>query len=300
MVAWWPRSNVECLTSCRISQTSCAIITDHKEGGHQLVIIQESYEVRLQTLSIMRTVAFALICIVCISQLLLCQSFSTLPQSAFRPKQNDASRRPTCLLEGYVPDGLSPEEYSKIKKEEAARLKSKDYGRFGPRFLKASRPGGDWFLNQSLWTGGFDSNRRMSNNNNDGNESLFVRIKRFFQQWWPAMFLSYLVIDVGMTMEAASRTAQMKPRQLISMFIKVFIWAKRQNMWLVWWKAQTVKCALTLALTNPVQKYLDYAETKWKWSRRRTVVATSSVMIGGSLAWSLLLLALKHFHLTGA
>lgn len=278
-------------SSRRITASSGASIASSPEP---------SYEVRLQTLGMMRTVAFALTCIVCISQLLLCQSFSTLPQSAFRPKQNDASRRPTCLLEGYVPDGLSPEEYSKIKKEEAARLKSKDYGRFGPRFLKASRPGGDWFLNQSLWTGGFDSNRRMFNNNNDDNESLFVRIKKCFQQWWPAMFLSYLAIDVGISMEAAFRSSQMKPMQLINTFIKVFIWAKRQNMWLVWWKAHTVQCALTLVLTNPMQKYLDYAETKWKWSRKRTVIVTSSVMIGGSLAWSLLLLVLKHPNLISA
>lgn len=244
-----------------------------------------------------RNMAFALTYTVCISQLLLCQSFSTLRQHA---ALNFVFRRPTRLLEAYVPDGLSPEEYTKIKEEEAATLKSKDYGRFGPRFLKASRPSGDWFLNPSLWTGGFDSNQRISTNNYDVNESLYVRVKRFSQQWWPAMFLSYLAIGVGVTIEATCRTEQMKPRQLISTFVKVFTWTQQQNMWLVWWKAQTVKCALTLALMNPMQKYLDYAETKWKWSRKLTVLITSSAMIGAPLAWSLLLLALKRFNLIGA
>lgn len=250
-------------------------------------------------LFIMRTVSVVLAFSVWVSQLPLCRSFSTTHRHDVRPSH--VCRRRSPLFGGYVPDGLSPEEYAKIKREEAVRTKSMNFGKFGPRFLKSNRPQGDWFLMPSLWTAGFDLNRRyMSSDDNDEETSLFKRIKHFLQQWWPAMLLSYLAIDIGIAMEASLRAAEMKPRQLIGTFIKVFIWAKRQNMWLVWWKAQSTKCALTLVLMFPMQKYIiDYAESKFQWTRRRTVIISSSVMIGASLGWSLFLVALKHFHLLG-
>lgn len=236
-----------------------------------------------------------------ISQVMLCRSFSVTNRHSGRPSGwSSAVGRTSPLFEGYVPDGLSPEEYARIKREEATRLKSMNFGKFGPRFLKSSRPEGDWFLMPSLWTRGFDSNPRyMSTDDNGEKTSLSKRIKAFFKKWWPAMFLSYLTIDISIGMEASLRTAEMRPRQLIGTFIKVFIWVKRQNMWLAWWKAQTTKCAVTLVLMFPMEKYVVYAGNKWGWSRKRTVIATSSVLIGGSLGWSLLLVALKHFHLVG-
>jgi len=241
----------------------------------------------------------------CTSQLLLCHGFSThrhVPFARLSTSKIQATRASTPLFagDGYVPDGLSKEEYDAIKKEEADRLKKMNYSAFGPRFLRSKRPDGDWFLMPTLWTGGFDSNRRVSNNDNDEGQSLFSLIKNFIQQWWPAVFLSYLAIDVGIAMEASLRAAEMRPRKLIVTFVKAFVWAKRQNMWLVWWKAQTVKCALTAILTYPMQKWMDYAETKWSWSRKFTAIVSSTVMIGGSLGWSVLLVILKHFKLIGA
>lgn len=242
----------------------------------------------------------------CISQFLLCSGFSynCHPRISHHAKNSRLSPR----FEGYVPDGLSPEEYRKIKKEEAARLKNKNFGRFGPRFLKSNeRPQGDWFLMPSLWTGGYDSNSRSnrfmssSNNNGDKNkiQALFADIASFFKTYGPAMFLAYLAIDVGIAMEASFRAAHMKPRQLIGTFIKAFIWAKRQNMWLVWWKAQTVKCGLTLLLTWPSQKWIDHAENKWGWSEKYIVLVTSGILIGGSLSYSILLVALRKFGFIG-
>lgn len=238
----------------------------------------------------------------------LCHGFSPRHHVLYsRPAKTAARRMPPPLSEGYVPDGLSPEEYQNIKKKEAARLKSMNFGAFGPRFLKSSnqRPQGDWMLMPSLWTGGYSNrrdrtNRYMSNNGNDNKiASLFAGIKSFFKTWGPALFLSYLCIDVGIAMEVSTRLAETKPRQIITTMLKVFIWAKRQNMWLVWWKAQTVKCAATLVMAWPVQKWIDFAERKWSWSRKKTVLVTSSLLVGGSLSYSVLLLILRKYGLLG-
>ena len=236
-------------------------------------------------------------------QLLGCHGFSTMPQVQVNSASHAKCRASPLFAQGdgYVPDGLTPEEYLEIKKKEAARIKSMNFGAFGPRFLKTRRPQGDWLLMPSLWTGGYDANRsdnlgrRMATDDDDTGTSIVTRFKDFFKQHGPALFLSYLAVDVGITMEASWRLTEMRPRQFIAMFVKVFVWSKRNNMWMAWWKAQTVKCAIAAVLAYPMQKYIDYANDEWRWSRKRTVLITTGAMFGVSLAWSLSLLVLKHF-----
>jgi hypothetical protein len=38
---------------------------------------------------------------------------------------------------GYVPDGMSPEQYRKLKDKEAADVKSKKFGAYGPQSFKS-------------------------------------------------------------------------------------------------------------------------------------------------------------------
>mmetsp|Transcript_19474 Transcript_19474/g.24524 ORF Transcript_19474/g.24524 Transcript_19474/m.24524 type:complete len:268 (+) Transcript_19474:107-910(+) len=59
---------------------------------------------------------------------------------------------------GYVPSGLTAEQYAKIKKAELDKKKKMDYGAWGPNFAKTGRPDGDWMVVPSLWTSGFSSN----------------------------------------------------------------------------------------------------------------------------------------------
>ena len=58
----------------------------------------------------------------------------------------------------YVPSGMTAAEFAAIKKRESDEQKSLNFGAFGPRWSRQSRPDGDWMLMRSLWTRGFDSN----------------------------------------------------------------------------------------------------------------------------------------------
>lgn len=64
-------------------------------------------------------------------------------------------RRP----KSYVPDGMTEEEYGKIKADELAKIRKMDYGAWGPRFKRVDGdPDSNWFNLPSLWTGGYNSN----------------------------------------------------------------------------------------------------------------------------------------------
>jgi len=57
---------------------------------------------------------------------------------------------------GYVPAGLSKDQYAKIQKEEADQTAGKNYGAWGPRFDPSDKPVADdmaWMAMPDLWTG---------------------------------------------------------------------------------------------------------------------------------------------------
>ena len=63
-------------------------------------------------------------------------------QNLFHPKMF------SCLeMKGYVPDGLSREEYDNIKKRERDESTKKNFGAWGPRFRRTSAPTGKFILN---------------------------------------------------------------------------------------------------------------------------------------------------------
>jgi len=60
---------------------------------------------------------------------------------AFTPAVTGSRSSQTVLSVGYVPDGLSPTDYEKIKKQDRAKV-GKDLGRLGPRgFVSRSMQG---------------------------------------------------------------------------------------------------------------------------------------------------------------
>jgi len=64
---------------------------------------------------------------------------------------------------GYVPDGLTEEEYRKIKDDERAQQQRMKFDMWGPRFKQVDGdPDSNWFNLPSLWTGGFDANDEKS------------------------------------------------------------------------------------------------------------------------------------------
>jgi len=56
--------------------------------------------------------------------------------SAFAPAPTASSSR-LAPLNAYVPDGLSPQEWNRIKQQEQQKFKNKDLGRLGPRGFKS-------------------------------------------------------------------------------------------------------------------------------------------------------------------
>lgn len=60
---------------------------------------------------------------------------------------------------GYVPSGLTREQYEAIKKEEQEKQKKMNYGAWGPRFSASERPAGDWMVIPSLWVTGFTNSQ---------------------------------------------------------------------------------------------------------------------------------------------
>ena len=76
-----------------------------------------------------------------------------------KPVQASQPKRYTS----YVPEGLTQEEYMKIKSDEMAKQQNMNYGAWGPRFkLIDGDPDSNWFNLPSLWTSGFNSNPKGS------------------------------------------------------------------------------------------------------------------------------------------
>lgn len=86
-------------------------------------------------------------------------------------------------LFGYVPDGLSPEEYEKIKQKEASDVKKKNFAMWGPRFQQSDGPpGGDWFLMRNLWTTGNPNAQKTSRDAISSTRRRVGEVWNFFQK----------------------------------------------------------------------------------------------------------------------
>lgn len=107
---------------------------------------------------------------------------------------------------GYVPLGLTAEEYKKIKAKERKSLQSKNLGMWGPRFSQSSRPDGDWMVQPKLWTQGFNSQRtnlQSSTSNGANGEGAVVdkdmsNLKawiRFGKKHYPAFIALYFTLQ---------------------------------------------------------------------------------------------------------
>jgi len=96
----------------------------------------------------------------------------------------------------YVPDGLTEEQYNKIKNEELAKTQSMNYGAWGPRFKQVS---GDpefwnWFSSPTLWTGGFNSNSANYNNmTNGGENNSIAQLIRIYMRRYALAYMMILL-----------------------------------------------------------------------------------------------------------
>ncbi len=99
---------------------------------------------------------------------------------------------------GYVPSGMSQEEYSAIRKIEAEKERKMNYGAWGPRFFRTDRPEGDWMVMPNLWTfGQVEVNRQtgVPGEQNGLRPSIRRRIQYLAQVNGPAFLLGYVLVD---------------------------------------------------------------------------------------------------------
>ena len=202
----------------------------------------------------------------------------------------------------YVPDGLTDDEYAAIKKREAEQRKNKDFGAFGPRWSRSTRPDGDWMLMRSLWTRGFDSNAPAIDSGNgrniDGNSSPVGQLSRLLRlrQNAPIFFVSYAIVVAAITcIRLAAQSELIKGgtgagagagASLVLGLRSALVSASRMAANTASFRTQSTiqslfaLCASVL-LIRPTNALIEYLNRKLLWSKRRSlgVIAASILSI---------------------
>uniref|UniRef100_A0A7S1BQQ4 Uncharacterized protein n=1 Tax=Corethron hystrix TaxID=216773 RepID=A0A7S1BQQ4_9STRA len=194
----------------------------------------------------------------------------------------------------YIPDGLTPAEYAAIKKKESEKVKSLKFGAFGPRFSPSSRPEGDWLLNRSLWTGGFDSSnaRGLLNAFNPDITQIRVGKRAYLQRQLPYAAILWIGLEVfslicaiiQTTTTAASPTpvapslpAHLRKFSLISLLVQH--WTKYFTNKIIF-----IGKFLVSSLCSPLlERYLEPIRRKLLWSPRRFTFTIIGAYFGTAL-----------------
>jgi hypothetical protein len=185
---------------------------------------------------------------------------------------------PTFLSRPYVPDGLTPDEYNRIKKKEQEKLSKKDFGAFGPRFLKTGIPEGDWFLMRNLWTTGFQSNPVVKSRANPLSDTNSITPASLVLQFFTAYFLSYILVSLGF---GARMVIQGPP----SSSVRSSLFFMLQSLFCCSfanfppWKLQISKCVLAGILMMPIKKLKEYSKRRYKLSRLSVMIGSLLVMV---------------------
>lgn len=255
----------------------------------------------------------------CISRLPSCLTFTYISLSASRHRvsqkppttsgayatQKFAFSDKSNESEPYCPDGLTPQEYQEIKRKEAERLKKMNFGMFGPRFRQAKRPSDDWFLMPSLWTGNFGTRQLLSKKNSDDmvngdseGRDKAPRLRKIFdslQTYAPAFMLAFTLVEVVMGMASSLHTIKQTRRQHLKAVLKVYFLVKRTNFAVsAFLRAEATKAVVAGILTYPCELYLEHANRKWLWSRRRSALISIFFLFALFMSWTMTLLVLKH------
>lgn len=188
----------------------------------------------------------------------------------------------------YVPSGLSADEYQRIRQMEAAADAKKDYGAWGPRFAKGSRPDGDWLLLPQLWTSGVPENAQRTAV--DANEP--TTGTQWFRRWFPAIFLSLLTVEVVLAAVQLTRMGQMTVRQAVWQSLKFLLRRKKTYR-----TAMLVKVSSSLALVVPMQRGLDLWATRTQCGRFRMLSVSVLGSVLALVAYALLVVGVRHTFL---
>jgi hypothetical protein len=184
---------------------------------------------------------------------------------------------------GYVPDGLTNEQYAKIKKQDLDKQKKMNFGAWGPRFARTDRPDGDWMVMSSLWTGGFSSNTKYSSKSiskaNSNIDGLVGGLKRYAPMYAFALFM----IEMVATTVHANDT-KMASSLLAMAFYQI---TKRATVALISLNAVVKLTCIKMIgaglLLKPLSMLIENCNRRRLWSPRRTMTYGSLLSVSGLL-----------------
>ncbi len=230
---------------------------------------------------------------------------------------------------GYVPSGMSREEYSAIRKMEAEKERKMNYGAWGPRFFRTERPDGDWMVMPNLWTfGQVDNTRQPVSNGVDGEmggirPSLRRRLQWLAQVNGPAFLLGYVLVDSLFFCYSLWRLKQMQDSAIIQktyglafavcrlLFSALGVFsglAPRLQVLNAPVARKTIKSAIlgpvavSLIKINALKiaaatlqiplwnGLMELSNRRWLWSRKRFTATITSAAIAGISIFGILLL----------
>ena len=192
----------------------------------------------------------------------------------------------------YVPSGLTREEYEQIKQREADKIRSMNYGAWGPRFQRQSgAPNGDWLVMPQLWTQGFESNRQMEMNGGlKRQDVLWTR----FRQLLPYFAVAYFAVELVLALIVSLRTATRSQTLAAAWMLPLRCLLRLQSGFLTmsWLRSILIKSTLAgLVVTPMVRACVEYASRRRLWTPRRVLVLSAVTMTGLACAGSFVVTA---------
>jgi hypothetical protein len=204
---------------------------------------------------------------------------NTLPGSDFFPGEGP-----------YVPSGLSDAEYQKLKKDEAAKLKSMKYGAWGPRFKPSDAPGGDWMVVPRLWTNGF-SVQESSGPSRGGNpdKNSMGRLAMFLRKNGPGFLMAFILVDAMTTAVAMYKATELSLRQAIAMILKFGLFKRKSFYAMSFVKTHAAKITAAMVLTPIMCLIIEWMNRRKLWMTRRTILTEVVGAFGFLMIWARLL-----------
>jgi hypothetical protein len=194
----------------------------------------------------------------------------------------------------YVPSGLTPADYQKLKKDEEAKNKKMNFGAWGPRFKQTGVPDGAWMAMPSLWTAGFNMRARPKPLDVEAGASS-SRIRRVRDQIGSAvdknglgLVMTYIAIDVLLAAFSMWKATELTIRQALWIICQVSLF-RRAFYISAFWKVYAAKGALALALTPIMNQFLERVNRRQLWTKRRTFLTSTLVAVVALALWAVLL-----------
>jgi hypothetical protein len=191
----------------------------------------------------------------------------------------------------YTPLGLTTKEYEKIKKDEAQKLKSMNFGAWGPRFKQDDAPDGNWMVMPSLWTNGVNARWQPQQAPATKNTKRTVaRLGAFLRKNGSGFVLGYIVADAIATSFSMWRATDLTLRQALWMILKFDLFKRKSFYIVAMLKSQAAKVTAASALTPIMNECLERMNRRKLWSRRRSIVSVTAASVAALALWAGILL----------